>query len=255
MDPNTKALVQKMIDTAITNASAFKTRKFGDTPQDVNQLVPKKYVDGKGTSPGGSSGELQYNNAGAFGGAEVVTYQPITGTPGTFYPLITMTGSGTGRYDPQLWIKGGSGNGGAIGSGQLRVSSATISPTAGSNYFLSTWPLATTGATVTGILVVASGFNATGKTVTYKATVNARRTGGSAGTAGDSAGYIKMATFNADAGTIQQIGTTQTIYEVESQPAWNVDIVISGNDLELHVTGAVNNTIAWDITLEQFYDA
>lgn len=40
-----KKEIQKMVDEAITTASAFATRKVGDTPTDANQLTPRHYVD------------------------------------------------------------------------------------------------------------------------------------------------------------------------------------------------------------------
>lgn len=45
MDENTKKLVQQMIDTALSKAMDFPTKKRGDTPTDAYQLTPQKYVD------------------------------------------------------------------------------------------------------------------------------------------------------------------------------------------------------------------
>lgn len=43
----TPDMVQAMIDASIKSALSFAAKQFGDTPTDANQLVPKKYVDGK----------------------------------------------------------------------------------------------------------------------------------------------------------------------------------------------------------------
>lgn len=37
--------IQNMIDSSIKKAMAFSTPKYGDTPTDALQLVPKKYAD------------------------------------------------------------------------------------------------------------------------------------------------------------------------------------------------------------------
>lgn len=51
MTPET---IQKMIDASISDAMSFATKKYGDTPTDALQLVPKKYVDGRGISYAGA---------------------------------------------------------------------------------------------------------------------------------------------------------------------------------------------------------
>lgn len=45
LDPNDKKEVETMIKDALRLAMDFPTRKRGDTPTDMLQLVPKKYVD------------------------------------------------------------------------------------------------------------------------------------------------------------------------------------------------------------------
>lgn len=47
MEEQDKAEVKEMVETAIKEAMAFSTPKYGDTPTDAIQLVPKKYVDGE----------------------------------------------------------------------------------------------------------------------------------------------------------------------------------------------------------------
>lgn len=68
----TPEAINKLIDDKIKKAMLFSTTKYGDTPTDALQLVPKKYVSSVvaaavGT-PGGSNTQVQYNNSGSFAG-------------------------------------------------------------------------------------------------------------------------------------------------------------------------------------------
>lgn len=49
MEENDKRQVRDMIDEALRKAMDFSTRKRGDTPTDLYQLTPQKYVDMNGT--------------------------------------------------------------------------------------------------------------------------------------------------------------------------------------------------------------
>ena len=60
--------------TDITAASAKATY----TPTATTDLTTKAYVDGKVTVPGGSNGQVQFNNAGVFGGDPEFVYDPVT---------------------------------------------------------------------------------------------------------------------------------------------------------------------------------
>jgi hypothetical protein len=76
--------------------------------------------------------------------------------------------------------------------------------------------------------------------------ISARRTGGSAGTDGDSAGYVRRAAYKrSSAGTTTLIGAVQDDFTVEDQAAWDATLVISTNDIQVQVTGAANNNIDW----------
>ena len=59
--------------TDITTASAKATY----VPTAVTDLTTKSYVDGKFV-PGGSTGQVQFNNAGVFGGDPEFVYDPVT---------------------------------------------------------------------------------------------------------------------------------------------------------------------------------
>lgn len=71
--------VQKLIDTSIRQAVIFSTVKYGDTPTDDLQLVPKKYVDGL----------FKPFYAG---------YVNSNGTAGSLPTGWTSTQTGTGQY-------------------------------------------------------------------------------------------------------------------------------------------------------------
>lgn len=73
------------IDDKIQQAMSFSTTKYGDTPTDALQLTPKKYVTSivagiSGGSPGGASGDVQFNDgAGGFAGNSALNYDEAGG--------------------------------------------------------------------------------------------------------------------------------------------------------------------------------
>lgn len=99
----------------------------------------------------------------------------------------------------------------------------------------------TTDATVTPLQRILVDTN---RTVYIHATVVARRTGGSAGTVGDSAWYVIDAGFKNIAGTVTLIASI-ILNGGEDQPAWDLGFAISGNQAVLVGTGAANNNITW----------
>lgn len=106
----------------------------------------------------------------------------------------------------------------------------------------------TTDATVTTIFQ----YPLDGDNITYfvEAYVLGRRTGGSAGTAGDSAGYIRRGTYQRAAGAAPAlVGAVQDGYTAESQAGWDCTLDLSTNDLRVRVTGAANNTVVWHTTV------
>ena len=97
----------------------------------------------------------------------------------------------------------------------------------------------TTDATQTDLITIGTATD----TVKYvEADVIARRTGGTAGTAGDSATYKKYLTIKNVAGTVTV--DSRDIDTFEDQD-WDVAAVVSGTDVVLKVTGAANNNITW----------
>jgi len=84
------------------------------------------------------------------------------------------------------------------------------------------------------------------RSVSVEVKVVATRTGGSSGSAGDSAAYIRRALYKTTGGTTSLIGSVQDGFTQEDQAGWDATLVISGNDIQLQVTGATNNNILWN---------
>lgn len=103
---------------------------------------------------------------------------------------------------------------------------------------------ATTDGTVTTLHTVTIPASTT---VMLQATVVARRTGGSSGTAEDGASYIIAGTFKNSAGTATQIGTTTVIHSNESQAGWDCVFDVTGATARVRVTGAANNNVTWHL--------
>lgn len=82
-----------------------------------------------------------------------------------------------------------------------------------------------------------------------RARVRARRTGGSAGTAGDGGTAEIVGSFTHRGGAAVQIGATTTVHSQFDQ-AWTVAFDVSGNDVRVRVTGAANNNVTWHSLLE-----
>jgi hypothetical protein len=79
---------------------------------------------------------------------------------------------------------------------------------------------------------------------TLKARVLARRTGGSAGAAGDSGHWEGTIRAKRTAGGGAVLGTVSTQF-TEFDQGWTVAFVANGNGVDLKVTGAVNNNVSW----------
>ncbi|ARA72241.1 YapH protein [Kaumoebavirus] len=105
----------------------------------------------------------------------------------------------------------------------------------------------TTDATITTIHTFAVPASSV---ITLDITVVARRTGGTAGTTGDSAAFKLFASYKNISGTVSIVGGTDAIPEKRGagDQAWDVDLTISGTNVLLRATGAVNNNISWVMT-------
>lgn len=107
----------------------------------------------------------------------------------------------------------------------------------------------TTDATVTALQRVDIDTN---KSVYIEARVVARRTGGSAGAAGDTAFYVIQGCFKNISGVVSLVASTIT-NGGEDQAAWDIGFSIVGTQAVLVGTGAANNNITWESTVS-FYE-
>lgn len=163
----------------------------------------------------------------------------------------TKSGTGSGG-DITLEAKSGGGtdNGGEveiiIGEDSSGLNSAALklgssgNPGLNTRYFLEA---STTDATATTLFThspLTSSLNY------YELRVRAIRTGGSAGAAQDSAAYVVRAAYKrvgSAAPTI--VGAITADYTAEDQAGWDCTFAVSGNNVIVQITGAVNNNISW----------
>lgn len=105
----------------------------------------------------------------------------------------------------------------------------------------------TTDATVTTVQTLNIPDNSITLVESY---VVGQRTGGSAGTTGDGAGYIRRATYKRTGGGAPAlIGAVQDGFTAESQAGWDCTLDVSGNTVRVRITGAVNNNVTWNSTI------
>lgn len=111
-----------------------------------------------------------------------------------------------------------------------------------------TYKVKTTDASITSVVRVPV---PSGKTVMLDVKIVARRTGGSAGSNGDSAYYNLSGAYKNIAGTLTGIGSP-VLTGGEDQAAWNVGFSTSGENAVVTVQGAANNDITWESTLSTY---
>lgn len=107
--------------------------------------------------------------------------------------------------------------------------------------------VATTDATPTTIQTISTTANTC---IMVDVSVVARRTGGTGGTAGDVAAYQRRAAYKNIAGVVTQIGVTTDDGTYESQGGWDCTLAISGTNILVQGTGAVNNNVTWHSTTQ-----
>ena len=83
-----------------------------------------------------------------------------------------------------------------------------------------------------------------GSTVLIQANILGKRTGGSSGSAGDSAGYILCACYKNVAGTAAEVGES-SIFSAEDQAAWTATVTANSGNALIQVTGAADNNVTW----------
>lgn len=99
----------------------------------------------------------------------------------------------------------------------------------------------TTDATPTVVATIAIPTN---NTCLINVSVTARRTGGTAGSTGDSAAYQIIAAYKDIGGTVTEMGETPT-FTAEDQGAWACVMSASSTNAIVTVTGAVDNNVTW----------
>nr|QQV29724.1 putative T4-like proximal tail fiber protein [Kaumoebavirus] len=107
----------------------------------------------------------------------------------------------------------------------------------------------TTDATVTTLHTFAI---PTSVTASMDITIVARRTGGSAGAAGDSAIFKLLAAYKNNAGTVTIVGGDVPEKRGAGDQAWDANLTISTTNVLVRVTGAVNNNISWVMTARYY---
>lgn len=174
-----------------------------------------------GVSPTGSAG---------YPGSNSLVFQNYPTLYNTYTTDATFYSSSPGQLFYQF----------VVGNKMYGMYTSTAGDAATEEYYAQR--VTTTNNTVTTLHTITIPAN---KTVLLCATVLARRTGGSAGTAQDAASYIIAGTFNITSGTAAQIGTTTVIHSAESQAGWDATFDVTGATARIRVTGATNNNITW----------
>lgn len=138
----TEEQILELIRGEIKKATAFSTKKIGDTPTDDIQLVPKKYVTSvvagiPGGTPGGANGQVQFNDAGSFGGDSGFTYDKATATV-TASIVSAQVLVDTPQVQPQgngetLFVIGGNGT---VAGGDARIFGGNAGSGAAGNVLL-----------------------------------------------------------------------------------------------------------------------
>jgi len=134
-------------------------------------------------------------------------------------------------------------NGNAVIKGPLRLQDATASNT---NFEMFQAQVSTTNATVTTIASVAVPIDSV---MMIKAKIVGKRTGGTAGSVGDSAVYERTARFKNISGTVTR-HNLQSDYTSEDQGIFDGTIIVSSTNASIQVRGAANNNMDWIVTYE-----
>lgn len=75
-----------------------------------------------------------------------------------------------------------------------------------------------------------------------------RRTGGTGGSTGDSAHYIRTARYKNISGAVS-VHSVQSDYTSEDQAGWGIILGVNGSNARVQVTGAANNNVTWEATI------
>lgn len=114
----------------------------------------------------------------------------------------------------------------------------------GVNFKIRQAEVATIDATVTTLQSIPI---PTDTTVMIKSKIIGVRTGGTAGDAGDSAGYERTAIYKNISGTVT-VHKKQSDYTFEDQKSWKGIHAVSGTNAIIQINGAANNNVQWEVT-------
>lgn len=186
--------------------------------------------DGTTLGGGGNGGDMDIS-AGAAGSASNVSGN---------MKIHGGTSAVTDGVGGNITLRMGGGGGGTGIDGYIEIDTQTYQGVI-RRYFTRT---TTTDATQTSLYV--GGTVLPGSSFFFNTEIKAIRTGGSAGTAEDSAAYIRRALYKR-VGTAAPtlVGSIQDDFTAEDQVGWDATFIISGNSIQIGVTGAINNNITW----------
>lgn len=277
-------------DTATTSGASYATAMGYHATVTGNYGV----AIGRGSSAGSNgvaiggigatagAGEVVFGGDG-FGVTDAYFGQGKTATaPSASMSINATGGTGTNIAGSALILAGGKATGNAAG-GSVKLQTSTAGSSGASVQSLATNLEATPGAlslqpaggTITEfgtslpaiaktatrtlttdatVTTAATYAIASGKSYTITVVVTARRTGGAAGAAGDSASYIIQAGIKDISGTATLMATAGSNPLVtiigEDQVGWDATIDVNSSNARVRVTGAVNNNITWDVAVQ-----
>jgi len=115
-----------------------------------------------------------------------------------------------------------------------------------SQVIFKTYEVSTTDATPTTIATIPI---PTDSVITVTAAFTALRTGGTAGSAGDSAGGPGWVTSKNNSGTASTTTPMLDFFAPDQMGVWDVGDSVSGANLLIQVTGAIDNNIDWEVVI------
>lgn len=182
-------------------------------------------------SPGGSNTQVQFNNSGSFGGSADFTFDD-----GTDVAVIGGSTGGALQIQGPLSVSKGAATSSffeMIDTGYLTVRQFHVD---------------TTDATPT---IIAQVFPTSATLLYFQ--IFGERTGGTSGTLGDSAGYVRTAMYKFTTVPVL-VGSVQDTFTAESQAGWDITFAAGVTDVQVKVTGAANNNISWRALMYAYSD-
>lgn len=203
---------------------------------------------GKGSQDGGDITLRGGDNSGSAQGGDIILFAGGGQNPGNIL-IVPAPVAASGFSSGNLEITTSQGDPPGVAGKFLHSSTGNSSAAAGNVYRLVSGTF-TSNATPTNIDQTDAPDLVTNQSMLIEAFVVASRTSGSAGSAGDSAGYVLRALYKNIAGTVTLVGSVQNNFTAEDQAGWDATFVISSTRVFLQVTGAANNNVFWKFELK-----